>query len=185
MLSVPDLLVGRNSRPVVSQNSIWQPLGMLSWREFADSRPDLATAGRRLFYEHGLGLGFLATVRQDGGPRVHPICPVLTDEGLYGFIVPGPKLEDLRRDPHHALHSETFPPPRHDDAFYVTGSTVWVHDPALRRSLTQQFLAERDLASAWEGFEAQELIEFRLDRCLLTLTQAQDDLPSGHTIWRA
>ncbi len=25
----------------------------------------------------------------------------------------------------------------------------------------------------------QELIEFKLDRCLLTLTQAQDDLPSA------
>ncbi len=141
--------------------------------------------GRSLIYEHGLGLGFLATVRPDGGPRVHPICPVLTDDGLYGFIVPGPKLDDLRRDSQYALHSETFPKPHEDDAFYVTGSVVWVEDPSLRRSLTQQFLSERDLGSPWEGFETQELIEFMLDRCLLTLTQARGGFPPGHTIWRA
>jgi Pyridoxamine 5'-phosphate oxidase len=160
---------------------------MLSWGAFSHARPDLAAKGRSLLYEyeHGLGLGFLATVRPDGGPRVHPICPLLTDDGLYGFIVPGPKLEDLRRDPRYALHSETFPPPRHDDAFAVTGTAVAVHDPALRRSLTEQFLAERDLTAPWEGFEAQALIEFTLDRCLITLTQAQDDFPSGHTIWHA
>jgi len=158
---------------------------MLGWGEFAKSRPDLATKGRDLIYEHSLGLGFLATVRPDGGPRVHPICPVLTDDGLYGFIVPGPKLEDLRRDSRYALHTETFPPPHHDDAFYVTGRATWVQDATLRRSLTRQFLSERDLDAPWEGFEAQELIEFKLDGCLLTLTQAQDDLPSGHTVWRA
>src|SRR5258706_8049524 len=25
----------------------------------------------------------------DGGPRLHPICPLLTEQGLYAFIVPG------------------------------------------------------------------------------------------------
>jgi hypothetical protein len=69
--------------------------------------PDLAGEGRQLFYEHRVGLGFLATVRPDGGPRVHPICPLVTPEGLYGFIVPGPKLKDLRRDSGYALHTET------------------------------------------------------------------------------
>ena len=103
---------------------------MFTWKQFAIARPDLARQGRSLFYEHGLGLGFLATVRADGGPRVHPICPLLSDDGLYGFIVPGPKLQDLRRDNRYALHTETFPPPRHDDAFYLTGtvgraSTRW------------------------------------------------------------
>ena len=142
--------------------------------------------GRSLLYEGGrIGLGFLGTTRQDGGPRVHPICPLVTDDGLYAFIVPGPKREDLRRDGRYALHSETFPPPRHDDAFYVTGRAVFVEDARLRDLLTRQFLAERDLVSPWEGFEAQDLVEFKLERCLLTLTQARSDLPAGHTIWQA
>ena len=44
---------------------------MLTWAEFAHARPDLAEAGRRLLYQFGVGLGFLATVRADGGPRLH------------------------------------------------------------------------------------------------------------------
>ncbi len=158
---------------------------MLSWGSFSAARPDLASKGRSLLYEGGrIGLGFLATTREDGAPRVHPICPLLTDDGLYAFIVPGPKREDLHRDGRYALHSETFPPPRHDDAFYVTGKAVIRDDASLRRSLTQQFLSERDLVIPWDGFEAQEIFEFRLDRCLLTLTEAQDDLAAGHTLWR-
>ena len=101
---------------------------MLTWGEFRSVRPDLAAAGQRLLYDPGIGLGFLATVRADGGPRVHPICPILTDDHLYALIVPGPKLVDLRRDRRYALHSETFPPPNHDDAFYVTGVPSEVTD---------------------------------------------------------
>ena len=159
---------------------------MLRWGEFALTRPLLAARGRELFYDFGgIGLGFLATVRPDGGPRVHPICPVLNDEGLYGFIVPGPKLADLHRDLRYSLHSETFPPPRQDDAFVVTGSATWVHDAAVRERLAQQVLAERDLERHWPGFEQEQLVEFRLERCLLTLTQGDADFPAGHTIWRA
>jgi hypothetical protein len=158
---------------------------VLSWGDFTIARPDLEPIGRTMFYEAGrIGLGFLATTRRDGGPRVHPICPLLTDDGLYAFILPGPKRDDLHRDGRYALHSETFPPPHHDDAFYVTGSAIVVDDPLLYRTLMQQFLAERDLTTPWDGFEDQELFEFRLDRCLLTLTEAQGDFPAGHTLWR-
>ena len=158
---------------------------MFTWGEFTGARPDLAATGGRLLYEAGrIGLGFLATTRADGGPRVHPICPLLTDDGLYAFIVPGPKRDDLHRDARFALHSETFPPPHLDDAFYVTGVAILIDDPALYTSLKQQFLDERDLAEPWPEFDTQELFEFKIDRCLLTLTAAECDFPAGHTSWR-
>jgi hypothetical protein len=158
---------------------------MLSWGDFAAARPDLAGVGRRMLYEAGrIGLGFLATVRTDGGPRVHPVCPLLTDHGLFAFIVPGPKRDDLHRDGRYALHSETFPPPHHDDAYYVTGTAVAIPDSVLREVLAQQFMAERDLVSPWDGFEGWELFEFRMDRCLLTLTVPDGEFPAGHTLWR-
>ena len=153
------------------------------WSDFAVTRPDLETVARSMFYEHGLGLGFLATTRRDGGPRVHPICPVLA-ENLYAFIVPGPKLADLRRDPRFALHSETFPPPRHDDGAYVTGRVRELDDPPLRKSLTAQILAERDLVEPWPGFEREPLMELHVESVLITLTGARDGLPAGHTVWR-
>ena len=158
---------------------------MLRWSEFAEVRPDMAAGGAGLLYEHGgLGLGFLATVRPDGGPRVHPICPVLA-VNLYGFILPGPKLADLRRDGQYALHSETFPPPNHDDGLYITGVVDELEDAPLRSALTEQFLAERSLDAPWPGFEDQALVEFKMDLVLLTLTQPRHGLPAGHTTWRA
>jgi hypothetical protein len=75
-----------------------------------------------------VGLGFLATVREDGGPRLHPVCPVIAVEGLYMFVVPSPKRADLRRDGRYALHS--YPPEEVDDEFFVTGRAAEVRDPA-------------------------------------------------------
>jgi len=82
-----------------------------TWTEFARQQPALAAAGHGQIYQHGLGLGFLATVRRDGGPRVHPVCPVISSAGLHVLILPGPKLGDLRRDGRYSLHSETVAPP--------------------------------------------------------------------------
>src|SRR5215470_6438545 len=64
-------------------------------------------AGRR--DRPSIGLGFLATVRADGSPRVHPVCPVISAAGLHVSVVAGPKQADLRRDGRYALHSETCP----------------------------------------------------------------------------
>ena len=156
-----------------------------SWREFAAARPDLAAKGRALFYEYGVGLGFLATTRPDGGPRVHPMCPILTDDELFAMIVPGPKLRDLRRDGRYALHSETRPPPHQDDAFYLTGIATEVMDRATWNRVGDQMLAERSATEPWPGFADQVLFELGIDRCLLTLTQAEDGLPRGHSVWVA
>jgi len=157
---------------------------MIHWSEFADLRPDLEPVARGMLYQHGLGLGFLATVRADGGPRVHPICPVLA-ENLYAFIVPGPKLADLRRDGRYALCSETCAPPRHDDNVFLTGVTEELDDVRLRERLTTQVLAERGMPQPWPGFDQEPMLELHLDRVLITLTEARDGLPAGHTLWAA
>jgi len=67
---------------------------MLTWGEFRAKHPDLAEAGDGLLNFFGVGLAFLSTVRRDGGPRVHPICPIIGADGLYGLIIPSPKLND-------------------------------------------------------------------------------------------
>jgi hypothetical protein len=158
---------------------------MATWRAFSEARPDLAAAGEAMLHQHGIGLGHLATVRADGGPRVHPICPILHDERLFAFVVPGPKLADLRRNPRYALHSETCAPPDHDDGFYLTGSVTEVDDARLRQALMARILADRDLDELWPGFEDEALLELGVDRCLVTLTRARDGLPAGHTTWQA
>ena len=156
---------------------------MITWTQFERQRPDLAAAGREHFYHFGVGLGFLATVRKDGGPRVHPVCPVLSPAGLHISVIPGPKLHDLRRDARYALHSETFPPPREDDGFAVYGTVAEVSDSATRAVVNEQVIA--DHGHPWPGYDSQALFELRLERCLLMLTQPGETFPQGPTIWRA
>jgi hypothetical protein len=47
---------------------------MATWSEFSRSAPEIAELGRKQLLQFGLGLAFLATVRKDGGPRLHPVC---------------------------------------------------------------------------------------------------------------
>lgn len=157
---------------------------MITWTEFERADPSLAAAARGQFYWVGIGLGFLATVRPDGGPRVHPVCPVISSAGLHVLIVPGPKQADLRRDGRYALHSDTCPPPREDDGFAIRGEAAEVTDPAVREVVRTQVSLERD-GKLWPGIDTDALFELRIDRCLLTLTRPDGTFPPGPTTWPA
>ena len=157
---------------------------MTTWRAFQEQRPDLASVGRDLLYQVGVGLAFLATVRPDGGPRLNPMCPVLADDRVFAFIVPGPKCRDLERDGRYAMHS--FPCDDNEDAFMVTCGATRVDDTELRRRLVAQFLAERSQIPMTEAdLEAQTLFELSVDRVLLTRTTGHGDPAPQHTIWHA
>jgi len=157
---------------------------MITWTQFERHQPALADAGRGQFYHFGIGLGFLATIRRDGGPRVHPVCPVISPAGLHLLIGAGPKQQDLRRDGRYALHSETCPPPRHDDGFAIIGRAREITEAGTAGVVRGQVLAERD-GKVWPGFDEEPIFELFLERCLLVLTQAGDRFPAGPTIWKA
>ena len=156
---------------------------MITWTDFTRQQPALADAGRRQFYQFGIGLACLATIRPDGAPRVHPVCPVISDAGLHLLIVAGPKRQDLRRDGRYALHSDACPPPRQDDGFALAGQAREVTDAALRQRVRARVLAERD-GRVWPSFDEDVIFELGIERALLTLTKADDPFPAGPTIWR-
>ncbi|MEV5769071.1 pyridoxamine 5'-phosphate oxidase family protein, partial [Micromonospora sp. NPDC052213] len=122
---------------------------MASWSEFAADEPRLADGIRSLMQQYGPGFGYLATVRADGGPRVHPVSPVITDEGLFCFVVDSPKRRDLERDGRYALHS--FPPEESDDEAYVAGHARPVTDPARVARLARSHRAAPQVD--WRLFE--------------------------------
>jgi hypothetical protein len=156
---------------------------MVTWTQFAQQEPALAAAGRGQFYQHGLGLGFIATVRKDGGPRVHPVCPVISAAGLHVLILPGPKLGDLRRDGRYSLHSEMVAPPREDDGFAVSGRAVEITDKGTGEVVRDQVIA--DFGQPWPEYDKLTLFELSVTSCLLTLTQPDGPFPKGPTIWKA
>ncbi|MFG2101594.1 pyridoxamine 5'-phosphate oxidase family protein [Micromonospora echinaurantiaca] len=135
---------------------------MASWSEFAADEPRLADGIRLLMQQYGPGFGYLATVRADGGPRVHPVSPVITDEGLFCFVVDSPKRRDLERDGRYALHS--FPPEESDDEAYVAGRARPVTDPARVARLARSHRAAPHVD--WR------LFEFTVDVAMLTRRDA-------------
>jgi hypothetical protein len=155
---------------------------MKSWNEFAALRPDLAEPGRALLYQVGVGLAYLATTRADGGPRVHPMCPIITARGAFAFIVPSPKQRDLVRDGRYALHS--FPCEDNDDAFSCSGRVRPADDGELRRELGEVFVAERARLGVPMPAADDALFEFLLEGCLLTRTTGHGDPEPAHQVWR-
>lgn len=131
------------------------------WGEFVQATPELAAAGLRLLRPTGDGIAFLATVRRDGGPRVHPVMPVATAFGLYVFVVNlSHKYRDLLRDQRYALHAA--PAANGGEEFYLTGDALPVDEKATRAEVT-------DASGGRLGHnEFEVLFELRVDRALHT-----------------
>jgi hypothetical protein len=156
---------------------------MLMWSEFTSQAPVLAEACRSLIYQYGVGLAFLGTVRSDGGPRVHPMCPLINDRGLFAFLIPSPKRDDLHRDARYVLHS--FPADANEDVVYLRGIAAVVVNGYLRQQVAHQFLSERNMTEGQVDFDPQELFEFGIERCLHTVSTGHGDPDPAHTVWRA
>jgi general stress protein 26 len=77
---------------------------MTSWREVTAAAPELAAEVRTRF--EATGLGMLATLKKDGGPRISAIEPFFTDDELWlGSMPDSHKAADMQRDPRIALHA--------------------------------------------------------------------------------
>lgn len=152
---------------------------MVSWHDFAVAAPELAQLGRELLTQFGVGLAFLATVRRDGAPRLHPVCPVLSAERLFVLIAPGsPKRNDLLRDGRYAL--QTFPQPKAgSDEFYVAGRARLVDDAGTRAAILRD---ARHMADA-----AETAFELLLERVMHTRWEhvLTPQMRSVHQSWRA
>jgi pyridoxamine 5'-phosphate oxidase-like protein len=122
---------------------------MASWADLAAANSRLAARIQQLFHQYGLGFGYLATVRRDGGPRVHPVSPIIADGAVFCFIMDSPKREDLERDGRYALHA--YPGESTDDEAYLVGRARAVADLARRETLVAQYRAEPRVD--WRLFE--------------------------------
>ena len=143
---------------------------MATWNEFETDAPDIAAAGRQMLYQFGVGLAFLATLRKDGAPRLHPVCPTIVDGRLYALIGPSPKRGDLKRDGRYALH--TFPPVDVDDEFLVMGRAAFIEDKAIEEKVRNDCVS-RGMTSSGDDLP----FEFRIESVM------HAKYPGGHGTW--
>lgn len=104
----------------------------MSWQALEKARPDLAAFGVERFQQYDVA--YLATLRRDGAPRVHPVTPIVGQGRLFLFMEPtSPKGYDLRRDPRYALHCSVSNSSGESGEFFISGRATCIDDAATRR----------------------------------------------------
>ena len=143
------------------------------WVDFAAAAPDLAQAGAS-HLDRAKGAAFLATVRAEAPPRIHPVTVGIVDGGLYVFLLDSAKRTDLTNDGRYALHAhQDMAAP---DEFSVRG---WA------RLIASGELRDR-VASGW-FFEVDEtywLFELQLQSAILG-ERGANEWPPRYKRWSA
>ena len=103
---------------------------MMSWKILEEQRPDLAAFGKARLHDK---VAYLATVRKDGSPRVHPFTPIIGEGHFFVFMEPtSPKGHDLRRDGRFAVHCSVSDTSGKSGEVIITGKAKLIDDPELR-----------------------------------------------------
>jgi hypothetical protein len=116
-----------------------EPL-MATWAEFATARPDMAELLKGIL--EWIPITYLATVRRNGDPRVHPVCPTFADGRMFIAVnETSPKRLDLANDGRFAMHAlpgkwrEVEGRKIGDDEFYITGRARRVDGSEVRAAI--------------------------------------------------
>jgi hypothetical protein len=134
---------------------------MAAWSKFAAAAPDLADFGLRRLQGR---VAYLATVRADGGPRVHPVSPFFGPGRMFVYMEPtSPKGHGLQRDDRYALHGTVEDSDGGEGEIYLSGRARLVPD-AQGRAIA--FDAAR--AAGLSPKDRYVVFELRIARALAT-----------------
>ena len=145
----------------------------MSWKSFQEASPELAQLAQERLNRK---IGYLATLKKDGSPRLHPVTPFIGNGMLFIFTEPSsPKIRDLLRDGRYALHCSVG-----DEGplieVQVSGEAVNVEDPLVREKA-------ESLAASSVVIESYFLFEFQVER-VLVVEYDRDRKPVVHR-WRS
>jgi hypothetical protein len=144
------------------------------WSDVRHEAPDVADLAARLWpgitaLKAGrpvpadgqtFAVAFLATVRHDGGPRLHPFCPILADGRLFAAIPRrSPKGRDLRRDRRCVIHA--LPGPE-DDELSIRAEATEVTEDTPTRELVRTVVSRSGVGGMVESVTHDPLFEFDL-----------------------
>jgi hypothetical protein len=147
-----------------------------TWARFEDEAPDMAAVAERLWpgiaalhrgeappeEEPCFSISYLATVRADGAPRLHPFCPILAGGRLFAAIPwSSPKGHDLRRDARCVIHA--LPGPE-DDELCIRARARDVSSDGAIRALVVGIVTASGVGGMIETASHDALFEFDLVR---------------------
>jgi hypothetical protein len=129
---------------------------MASWSELEGEARDLAARARRIFEAHTHHT--LATLRQDGSPRISGTEVQFRDGEVWlGSMWRSMKALDLRRDPRFALHSASEDPPAWSADAKLAGRAVEMEDPELAARVNEEGTPESEPSHLFR-LEISELV---------------------------
>ena len=129
----------------------------MSWKLFEEGSPELARLG---FEKLNKKTAYLATLKKDGSPRLHPVTPFIANGMLFIFTEPSsPKIRDLRRDGRYALHCTVGGGGPLTEVL-VSGEAAVISDPRIREQ------AEK-IAASPVVIDSYVLFEFQVGHVLV------------------
>ncbi len=135
---------------------------MINWSQFIAATPELAAFGRQRLESR---IAYLATIRRDGSPRVHPVSPFIAGDHMFVYMEPtSPKVFDLRRDSRYAMHCGVEDNTGGQGEFFIKGQAEEVGVPEIRVKAFEQ--------AELLGYNPQEryvLFELRIDEAMGTV----------------
>jgi hypothetical protein len=147
-----------------------------TWAQFESDAPELARVAARLWpglaaLHRGeplppgaswFAIAYLATVRRDGGPRVHPFCPIVAEGRLLAAIPrSSPKGWDLRRDARCAVHAMPGP---EDDELCIRATAREVSGDVSIRAALRAVVARTGVGGMIESVSHDPLFELDLQQ---------------------
>ena len=130
----------------------------MSWKEFEEQSPEMASLGIEKLNRR---VAYLAILKKDGSPRLHPITPFIGNGMLFMFTEPSsPKIRDLRHDGRYALHCSV---DRKEGEplieFLVSGTAKTITDSTLRAQA-------ENIAASPIVIDEYVLFEFQVDNVM-------------------
>ncbi len=102
----------------------------MTWKTLEEQQPELAAFGLERLNGQ---VAYLATIRKDGSPRVHPMTPIIGQGHFFVFMEPtSPKGQDLQRDGRYAIHCAVSDNSGASGEFSITGRAHLIDNAELR-----------------------------------------------------
>ena len=140
---------------------------MLSWSEFTEATPKLASFGKRRLEGR---IAYFATIRPNGAPRLHPVSPFIANDHLFLYMEPtSPKGHDLRRDARYTMHCGVEDNSGGQGEFLISGKAEEVSDKATRQEAFD--------AASRIGYQPREryiLFELKIDEAMATIYEGAE-----------